>query len=329
MVNILRSMASLLAGMLISALISLYAPLICKDLTLQTLIGFLIVFLLLYGFGKISPLRWLYKLKKKFFTPVIGILSDMGWDPSNKQIYTWTDVSPEDWRNMLEKLARSEGIKIKVKLISASKNFDPYTVVINPYGAVYPEYDLESWGVVNKILDYVRRGGLFVNVADIPCYYAYNPLLKKRLETAKPIYDITPDGKVLRVNPFELAPLMEKLGLRVLAVERTELSKWDAEFEEKFRAIMGKVGKIEVHRVAIVEENVEPIIKPREVTFLGSREKCTPLFFVNYGDGKFLISLIFLNATDNSKKMKEVLSKMIIEIAKKPLKQGKRDAKIN
>jgi len=125
-------------------------------------------------------------------------------------------------------------------------------------------------------------------------------LLKRRLDTTPPIYgvDRTPDGKILiiPVRPFELTPFMEKLGLRVFNTEGTPLFSWDMGFEEKFDMRMEEIKKINVHRVVVVERNVDPIVKPKK-----SNDKCfTPLFLVNYGEGKFLLSLIFENYSQNS-----------------------------
>jgi len=116
---------------------------------------------------------------------------------------------------------------------------------------------------------------------------------------------------------------MEKLGLRILNVEKKEIKKdknypeidsrpyrWVVEFEDKINETMEKVDEIKVHRVVVVERNVEPIIKPERFEQILYR---TPFFFVNHGDGKFLISLVFENYPQNSK-MREVLVKMIIKL---------------
>ena len=54
-----------------------------------------------------------------------------------------------------------------------------------------------------------------------------------------------------------------------------------------------------VHRAAVVNELFDPIIKPDDIMlpspFKNEMEKTpvTPIFFVTYGDGKLLSSLIF------------------------------------
>lgn len=288
-----------------------------------------VVILTLYGSGAISKLWHSYNLWKrrgnKLVAPKVGILSDMGWEPENAEIRTWTDISPEKWKKEIEKLAMESKVKIKVELIDAGKNFDPYIVILNPYGGVYPERDVKNFDTLNKIFNYVNEGGQFVNVADVPGYWAYNPLLKRRLDATPPIYNIiynTSNGKTLigLVRPFELTPFMEKLGLRVLNIEKTEHCKWDVEFEDKFNRTIEDINEVEVHRVVILERNVEAIIKPKPE----QRGGITPLFFVKYGDGKFLISLVFFDRKyPQNDKMKVILAKIIIELVREESKRNK------
>jgi len=317
MVNIWKQLALLFAGALASVIGGLLIRPPFPEEHLYIL-STTVVILILYGSGAISKLWHSYNLWKrrgnKLVTPKVGILNDMGWKTENAEIRAWTDISSEEWRKEIEKLAGK--VKIKVELIDAGKNFDPYIVILNPYGGVYPERDVKNFETLNKILNYVNEGGLFVNVADVPGYWAYNLLLKRRLDATPPIYGIdkTPNGKILiiPVRPFELTPFMEKLGLRVLNIENTNFCRWNVEFEDKFNRIMEDIDEIKVHRVVILERNVEAIIKPKKLEQIG---ETTPLFFVNYGDGKFLISLVFFDkGYPQNSKMKEILAKIIIEL---------------
>ncbi len=114
---------------------------------------------------------------------------------------------------------------------------------------------------------------------------------------------------------------MEKLGLRVLNTKNSELFRWNIEFEDKFNRIMEDIDEIKVRRVVAVERNVEAIIKPKMLRQIGVT---TPLFFVNYGDGKFLISLVFFEKEyPQNSKMKEILAKIIIESIREKSKRNK------
>jgi hypothetical protein len=318
MANTLKSLALLFAGALASVIggLIIWSPLPNKYLYILCTI---VVILILYGSGAISKMWHSYNLWKRMGNKLaarkVGILSDMGWEIKNKETYTWTDISPGEWKEAIEKQAKENKVKIKVELIDVGKNFDPYIAILNPYGGVYPERDVKNFKTLNKMLNYVNERGLLVNVADIPGYWAYNPLLKRRLDATPPIYGIdrAPDGRIsiIPVRPFELTPFMEKLGLRVLNTENTELCKWIVEFEDEFDRITEDTGEIEVHRVVVVERNVQAIMKPKVI----SQRDVTPLFFVNYGDGKVLISLVFLDREyPRNDEMKEILAKVVIKL---------------
>jgi hypothetical protein len=240
----------------------------------------------------------------------------LDWDLTSGEITAWTDIKPEEWKLEIENQAKEEKVRLKVELITARTNFDPYRFVVNPYGGVYPEHDVKKFVTLNKIFDYVNEGGMFVNVADIPGYWAYNPLLRRRLEITPTIYGINqrPDGgmAIIPVKPFELTPFMERLGLRVLNTERVPIFNWNTEWVSRPDKTSESMKETRVHRAVVVEKNVEPIIKPKGEKGLGS---LTPFFFVNYGEGKFLISLLFIDKSfPENTGMKKVLIEMILKL---------------
>lgn len=121
-------------------------------------------------------------------------------------------------------------------------NFDKYTAILNPYGGVYPERDLSNYETLNKILNYVREGGFFINVADIPGYFAC-PLVKPwgkieiALRNAPYAYKFIPNlsgllRPVEKVPFFGDTPFTEKLGLRMHNTEPSYLFSIDVEFED-------------------------------------------------------------------------------------------------
>jgi hypothetical protein len=241
----------------------------------------------------------------------------MGWNLQDTETYTWTHISPEQWKKEIEEQAKKNGVSITVELITTRRNSARYSAILNPYGGVYPERGARNFETLDKILDYVDEGGLFINVADIPGYWAYNPLLKRRLETTRPIYGLltTPNGKIslLPVRPFELTPFMERLGLRVLNTENNQVSNWNVQFEDEFKTINVNVN-LKVHRVVVVERNTNPVIAPKSIEGVG---KTTPLFSVNYGDGTLLISLVFLDSQyPQNDKTKEILANVCVKFIK-------------
>jgi len=320
MVNIWRSLALLFAGALASTLGRLF---IQPPFPIQYLciLIFVLVLLILYGAGAISMMvqRYYYPWRKKdhkFLHSKIGIINVKGRGPESEEIYSCTDITPEGWKEEIQRQSKEGGVSINVILIDAGRTFDSYVAILNPYGGAYPERDIKGNETLNKIFDYVAKAGLFVNVADIPGYWAYNLLLKRRLDATAPIYGIDkkPNGQISisRVRPFELTPFMEKLGLRVLNTEDSLLTNWKVEFEDRFKRIAGDVDEIKVDRATVVERNVKPIIKPKADGQTG----LTPLFLAGYGNGEFLISQIFFDnkTRPQNNKMKELVAKIVIEL---------------
>lgn len=121
-------------------------------------------FLFFEGIGLISMViqRYYCPWRKKdhvLLHPKIGILNDIGDD---KETFSWTDISPQEWLEEIKKQAGKYKIKTKVELINVKKNFDYYVTVLNPYGGVYPEHDMKTFKTLSKMFDYVNKGGLFV-----------------------------------------------------------------------------------------------------------------------------------------------------------------------
>ncbi len=71
----------------------------------------------------------------------------------------------------------------KYEKITNEYQINEYPIIFNPYGGVYPEKDTEKLTSLNNIFNYVRAGGIYINIADIPFYYAYDINLKRRVDT--------------------------------------------------------------------------------------------------------------------------------------------------
>lgn len=93
------------------------------------------------------------------------------------QTSSWVNLSIDDIYNVY----REKGIRIsKIKSV---KDIFKFPIVINPYGGSYPETNLDKLESFDQILDYVKRGGAFINIADIPFYYAYSEIHGRNIDT--------------------------------------------------------------------------------------------------------------------------------------------------
>ncbi|XHH09905.1 MAG: hypothetical protein ACFCUE_04560 [Candidatus Bathyarchaeia archaeon] len=235
--------------------------------------------------------RWLSWLWKR---PIVGILNDMGYDLNNNpDISVWTNVPPTVWAELIKKAG------LNVKFINVANDFDEFSAILNPYGSVYPELDLRTFSSKRKILDFVAEGGIFVNVADIPTFYAYNPKLKRRIETTKPKLTVI-DGHVKSLRLFSLTPLLDELGLSILNIEQIPQDFKKYSKEEKTNVI--------TERVAIVDSDSIRSFIPTATLEINA---ITSFFSVSYSEGDFIFSLPFLSHERN-KDMVDTIKKAIV-----------------
>jgi len=255
-------------------------------------------FAILVGEGVVFGRSTEIQLKNRWRAPYkIGILSDMGWDESNEEIFSWTNISIDEWREEIN----NRKLNIKIDKIKVSNDFNKYVAIINPYGGVYPESDLKNLSDFKYILSYVNNGGIFTNVADIPTYWAYNHKLKRKIDNTRAIYAIDKDYQVIAHKPFSLTPLVEELGLNMYntstnptPIDLTEYDDTDLKFVSK--------------RICVMESNVTSCIP----TYSYGKKKITSLFYCNYGEGTFLISLFWINDDMYREEHKNVFQRAII-----------------
>jgi len=248
-----------------------------------------------FGSGKyhkyLEKNRWKGKLK-------IGILNDLGWDLNNPETYAWTDISPENWRDHL-----SHFKNIEVSLITSNERFSEYAAIINPYGGVYPEKDIKQLTSLNKIISYVRNGGYFLNVADIPSYWAYSLDLKRKIDNTNPIYDPT---TLQPLRPFSETPLIKTLGLSVINLD---INPKQNNFNQLY-TIYSK-------RASFFVRNMNPLI-PTSFIGLTAQYEISSLFSIDFGEGAFIFSLIWINDELHHERekifIKKLLSAFLIKI---------------
>lgn len=307
-----RSLALVLAG----ALFGFIAPILNLPPNLGTWLATLlliaIAFLLLYGVGIPQAKYHEFVLRHRWKEPLkIGILNDMKWDANNKEIFAWSDVPPNDWKNVIEKISKEQKVCVEVELINVRMKFEGYTAILNPYGGVYPELNLRNLSTLEKIVNYIREGGLFINVADIPSYWAYNPDLHRKLGVASPVYRVstTTGLHIIATKPFELTPLMKKLGLHVLGFPRGIQQDLRSVVTTKISSI------IKSERLAIVESNVTSCIPTSKQLYMnGNKYDMSGLLFVKYGEGDFLFSLIWINTAYHNQQAREAIRNAICKL---------------
>lgn len=292
-----------------------------KDLPL--ILVALVGLLLLLGvlpFSRIENAFLTWRRKGVLCVPMrIGILHDMGWDETRpyRQYATGTSVTCNQWKIQIEDEARKNGVKVAVRFINTNTKFHSYALILNPYGGVYPENNLTGLTTLDKIFDYVDKGGMFVNVADVPGFWAYSPSLERKTVAVPPITYVKegPDGipTVVSLNLVAFTPFVKKLGLIVNPHEKTEQLVWKNPQIYGTERLAEEIKDMRVDRVAVVERNVDPIMA------LGNSEaginiELTPFFLAAYGNGRFLISLVWQDSDQhpNNIRMKDALTVVLV-----------------
>jgi hypothetical protein len=258
-------------------------------------LSLIMVVCLLYGVGVLQNQYHSHVLEKRAKQPFqIGILNDMGDFVSGADYYVWTDAGLDAWKKALESAAQELGVRVSVSFVKATESFDKFSAVMNPYGGAYPEVDLGKLTTLHTILNYVSEGGLFVNVADVPTYWAYSPLLGRRVDnTPSTEIPLVRGDKtvILPYRSFFRTPLVSELGLKAFNVEKTNI-------EQNLDSILDSPEPIAVRasRVVGVEYNVESCVPTLRLTIGDDSGDFSQIVYVKYGNGKFLLSLAWIRA---------------------------------
>ncbi|QXJ27147.1 Beta-galactosidase/Glycosyltransferase [Saccharolobus shibatae B12] len=123
----------------------------------------------------------------------IGIISIQGLEPKNA--ISWNSPNSifkgeiNELKNILSKElsnalrsrnnANENDTALDFNIIDITKeNLSKFEIIINPYGGSYPEEDPINLSSLNKILEYIENGGIFVNISDVPFFWQVNPKTK-------------------------------------------------------------------------------------------------------------------------------------------------------
>lgn len=268
------------------------------------------ILLLLWGFGVVEKVIQFSKIwfrDNKIFSPKIGILygTSRGCNSDIPRVYS--ALPPEGWGVLIQNAAKDIGEQVSYELIPATSSFDGFNVILNPYGSNYPEISFDEFPTYKKILNYMKHGGLFVNVADIPTYWAFNPKLKRMLDRTPALYSGTGE----EVRYFQRVPFMQELALRVQNVENVPpTGGWPFIMKKQYSHCKCDLTEIKQSRAVIVEGNIESVVVPRKI---GTHDM-TPLFFCNYGNGRCLISLSFLDGQfEENYQVTETIAKLVVD----------------
>jgi hypothetical protein len=146
-------------------------------------------------------------------------------------------------------------------------------------------------------------------VADNPTYWAFNPRLKRTIDRTPVLYGHGGAGEELRL--FQQVPFMQELALRVKNVENIpNTGGWPLIMKKQYGHCKCDLTEIKQSRAVIVEGNVESAVVPQKINM----QDMTPLFFCDYGDGRCLISLSFLDGQfEKNYQLTGTIAKLVVD----------------
>lgn len=269
--NIIREISFIISGSLISLL---FIPFEEKVGKYSIHIITLILFFLLLGMGLFEWPYKLYQVIRKFINvkrKTIAIFAPYNITMQNS---SWLEISYDD----ISKLFKNKGLRYKRE--RKESVYDFYKIIVNPYGGTYPENNISNLRSLDRIFSFVRNGGVYINIADIPFYYAYDSNLRRRVDT-------TPlSGGLSSTRSF----------LETLLVKRLHIFT--------FRHI-GENNK-DMRIISLTDNSKNLYIKAYKINYDGKEYKCSPFLAIPYGKGYFVFSTFPIKQS-NKEKLLEII----------------------
>lgn len=123
-----------------------------------------------------TPILWWTHIRRcrRFMKPYVAVLDGRIADDGIALISPiYTVHTPDEWCQEI----RNQNPSWQVELLSMDRALsDSVDMVVNPFGEAYPEEDLSFHTTFSRIRDYVKGGGVYVNVAGYPFWWKTNPI---------------------------------------------------------------------------------------------------------------------------------------------------------
>jgi len=222
----------------------------------------------------------------RFITPPrleIAILNGYASNNTTEKPCTPTisNVNLKDWENLLA------STDINISFISASEIDSYFDAIINPFGETFPEEDWSSRRTYERILNYIKNGGLFVNVAGYPFFYYWDHTQGQLIPTGRVRSFLNPENRtVVQVILFEDTPLYANFGILLDANSSRQVTIFQQEEDKQF---VGNLMNLNIHSVlefrAVLASNpnVIPLVRAKDLELY-------PLAVITLGNGHLLIS---------------------------------------
>ena len=247
----------------------------------------------------------LVEVRQKFVIPrKLGILNGYvdGQDASEKPCteYPYSEFNIEDWERRFSQITDSGKCKFEIERIPISKIGNEYAVIINPFGEAYPEKDVKKRFAFNHLKNYVEDGGVLVNVAGFPFFWAWD-VVKGAKEPVVDEKTLVPDsvrteGGKFYVERFRIllnfAGSLSWRDLEIITTADTPqmsgINQLDVNQEESDKSIVGDLvnlgGQSKVYEFRAVRKETKeviPLLRAKRPDF----EEIYPIAAVKRGFG--------------------------------------------
>lgn len=250
-----------------------------------SILGLIVIFLI----QNILNLLALFLIKLLRWKRIIAILGPLEIDSGTS---SWVNISLRQLMTEIKKYYK--------RVTRTSKMFiaELYPMIINPYGGSYLETDLEDLPEFNRIKRYVRKGGIFINIADIPFYYAYSKDLGRMVDTTPPsgAFDRSKSFFDTIINKNLFAPVFNSAGQhpsvdRSFSLNGSMINLHDRDYD---------LNVLDGYFVGPGNKVVEAV----------SKVKVSPFIAIPYGKGYFVFST-FQITLESLANMKNIILKSL------------------
>lgn len=268
-------------------------------------------------------LKFLYNVEnKQDYAIRIGILNGYVSEPEKEtKLDVFCSVNSsfnvDRWKDCL-----NDEEKYMVDEIMASKIDNRYQIIINPFGEIYPEIDLETKPVYGAIKEYLYHGGIFVNAGGFPFYWGWDVKVKER--NKKDFVEVIPyytlrgaDGNFIvykNIKPFFTSLLWRDFGVRTTAdtkeisgskkFDAIEVLKTDNDTVWIKKNVGGDDSVLEFRAIIAEEnENIMPLLKAKRSDF----GDVYPISAIKYGRGFLFLGSMDIQTDSEFKKLVEGL----------------------
>jgi hypothetical protein len=236
-------------------------------------------------------LRWARARRRKRFSkkPHIAVLDGRISDDGMANVTAmYTTRTSDDWCENLRSRNPSWHIESASVDRALSNEID---IIVNPFGEAYPEEDLSLHTTFTRIRDYVRAGGVYVNVAGYPFWWKSNPDTGVKAEAGR--------WEQLSPNQMILKPLLpDLLGISPI-MHGPEPQCVPTRQEEKDLNRFGEIAGAGGEKNVIMFRQY-PITTQRMIPMLRSngQEQEIVIGAVPYGEGHFLFAAVKIDQSD-------------------------------